>query len=378
MKYFLIAGEASGDLHGANLMKALQEEDPDARFRYFGGDRMAGVADGLVVHYREMAYMGYVEVLTHLRAISRNMKKCRESILEFRPDVVILIDYPGFNLRMAGFARRQGFRVFYYISPKLWAWKQGRVKKIRAWVDRLFIILPFEQEFFARHGVEAEYLGNPVVDEVAARRTALTPPSRFLASLGLDERPVLALLPGSRRQELHYHLPVMLEAVRSFTGHHILIAGAPSFTEEDYLPYLGDSGARVVFGATYDLLHASQAALVASGTATLETALMEVPQVVMYRMNAVTYLIGKHFVRVPYISLVNLILGREAVKELIQHEMNPARIRQETERILPVDAPARLTMLDDYRRLQEILGAPGVSRRVAARMVELLKTEERS
>ncbi len=374
MKYFLIAGEASGDLHGANLMKALLLEDPQAQFRYFGGDRMLEAAPGLVVHYREMAYMGYVEVLTHLRAISRNMRRCREAIITFAPDVVILIDYPGFNLRMAAFARQQGFRVFYYISPKLWAWKQKRVEKIKAYVDRLFIILPFEKAFFARHGIEAEYLGNPVLDAVAEYLAAPPPRQQLLASLGLDDRPVLALLPGSRRQELHYHLPVMLEAVKPWHDHHLLVAGAPSFSDDDYRPFLKDHpNVKVLFGKTYDLLHIARAALVASGTATLETALLDTPQVVMYRMNPLTYLIAKHFVHVPYISLVNLILDREAVKELIQHEMNPTRIRHELEKILPHDAPARQAMLNDYRRLREILGQPGVSRRVAQRMIQLLK-----
>jgi lipid-A-disaccharide synthase len=230
MKYFLIAGEASGDLHGANLMKALRKEDPQASFRYLGGDRMEAVAPGRVIHYRDMAYMGYVEVMMHLRAITRNMKKCKEAILDFRPDVVILIDYPGFNLRMAQFAHEKGFRVFYYISPKLWAWKQYRVKKIKAFVDRLFIILPFEKEFFHRFGIETEYLGNPVLDEVSRRKKELRPRQDFLENLGLPDRPVIALLPGSRAQELKHNLPVMLEMVKAFPDHQFIIAGAPAFT----------------------------------------------------------------------------------------------------------------------------------------------------
>ncbi len=373
MKYFLIAGEASGDVHGGNLMKALQEQDPQAAFRYFGGDRMQAVAPGLVIHYREMAYMGYVEVLTHLRAISRNMKKCREAIRSFRPDVVILIDYPGFNLRMAEFAHEQGLRVFYYISPKLWAWKQKRVKKIKAFVDRMFIILPFEKEFYRKHGIEAEFLGNPIIDEVARRKKEVVPRETFLEKLGLPDRPVIALLPGSRKQELHYHLPLMVQLADKYPGYQFIIAGAPTFHENDYAPFLENTDVKVVFNDTYNLLHAARAALVTSGTATLETALMEVPQVVMYRMNRITYLIAKTFVHVDYISLVNLILGKEAVKELIQDDVNLPRIRQELDRILE-DTPARRQMLDDYRHLREIMGEPGVSARVAEKMIAAVRS----
>ena len=371
MKYFLIAGEASGDLHGANLMKALKEEDPQATFRYLGGDRMEEAAPGRVIHYREMAYMGYVEVLMHLRAISRNMKICKETILDFHPDVVILIDYPGFNLRMAAFAHSHGFRVFYYISPKLWAWKQYRVKKVKAFVDRMFIILPFEKEFYRRFGIETEYLGNPVIDEVALRKKNLLHRHDFLAMLDLPDSPVIALLPGSRKQELQHNLPVMLQMVKEYPDHQFVIAGAPAFSEKEYAPYLTGTDVKVVFNSTYHLLHAAEAALVTSGTATLETALMEVPQVVMYRMNSFSYHVGKHFVNVEYISLVNLILGKEAVPELIQYDVNPGRVKTELEKIVN-DTPERRQMLDDYRRLQEIMGEPGVSGRVARRMFESL------
>jgi len=372
MKYFLIAGEASGDLHGANLMKALKEKDPQATFRYLGGDRMEEAAPGRIIHYREMAYMGYWEVLMHLRTISRNMRKCKEALLDFSPDVVILIDYPGFNLRMAEFAHTKGFRVFYYISPKLWAWKQYRVKQIKAFVDRMFIILPFEKDFYRRFGIETEYLGNPVIDEVALRKKNLLHRHDFLAMLDLPDKPVVALLPGSRKQELQHNLPVMLEMAREYTDHHFVIAGAPAFTEKEYAPFLEGTDVKVVFNSTYHLLHAARAALVTSGTATLETALMEVPQVVMYRMNNLSYHVGKHFVNVEYISLVNLILGREAVKELIQYEVNPQRVKEELEKILR-DTPERRKMMDDYRELQEIMGAPGVSQRVAQSMFESLK-----
>ena len=373
MKYFLIAGEASGDVHGGNLMKALQEQDAEASFRFCGGDRMKAVGQDVVIHYREMAFMGIVEVLMHLRAISRNLNRCKEALLSFRPDVVILIDYPGFNLRMAEFAHNEGFRVFYYISPKLWAWKQNRVKKIKAFVDRMFIILPFEKDFYKKHGVEAEFLGNPIVDEVARRKKEVLPRDRFLKELELPDRPVIALLPGSRKQELHYNLPVMLAMVKEYPAYQFVIAGAPAFTEEDYAPFLGKMDVKVTFNNTYDLLNVAQAALVTSGTATLETALMNVPQVVMYRMNPLTYHIGKRLVNIDYFSLVNLILGKEAVKELLQEEVTPARIKKELDRILE-DTPARRQMLDDYRRLQQLLGTPGVSSRVAKKMISYLKS----
>ena len=372
MKYFLIAGEASGDLHGAKLMQALKETDPAAEFRYFGGDRMEAVAPGLALHYREMAYMGIMEVLVHLRAISRNLKTCRENIDSFHPDVVILIDYPGFNLRMAEYAHTKGYRVFYYISPKLWAWKQHRVKKVKAFVDRMFIILPFEKDFYRKFDVEVEYLGNPVVDEVARQQEIVLPRSDFLQQQGLPDKPVIALLPGSRKQELHYNLPAMLSLVNDYPDHQFIIAGAPSFTMTDYAPFIGNTDVKVVFDNTYNLLHAAEAALVTSGTATLETALMQVPQVVIYRMNPLTYAIGKNFVNVEFFSLVNLILGKESVKELLQKEVNHDRIKEELDRILN-DTPERKAMLDDYRRLRGIMGEPGVSRRVALKMFESLK-----
>jgi lipid-A-disaccharide synthase len=373
MNYFLIAGEASGDLHGSKLMEALKKQDPQAHFRYFGGDRMEAVAPGgLALHYRKMAYMGITEVIIHLRAITRNLRQCKEEITTFHPDVVILIDYPGFNLRMAEYAHNNGYRVFYYISPKLWAWKQHRVKKIKAFVEKMFIILPFEKDFYRKFGVETEYLGNPVVDEVARQKEKVLSRKELLKKQGLPDRPVIALLPGSRKQELHYNLPAMLNLVKDYPGHQFLIAGAPAFNISDYAPFIKDTDVKVIFDHTYDLLHAAVAALVTSGTATLETALMGVPQVVIYRMNSLTYTIGKHFVNIEFFSLVNLILGKEAVKELLQKEVTPQRIRTELNKILS-DTPARQQMIADYRRLQEILGEPGVSQRVAQRMFESLK-----
>jgi len=375
MKYYLIAGEASGDVHGANLMRALLALDSEARFRYFGGDRMQAVADGLVKHYKDTAFMGILEVMIHLRKISRYMETCKKEILDFQPDVVILIDYPGFNLRMAEFAKKKNIPLFYYISPKLWAWNQSRIKKIKAFVDRMFIILPFEKEFYRKFDIEVEYMGNPVIDEIEKRKKELRPRKQFFQENNLSEKPVIALLPGSRKQELRHNLPVMLSLVGDYPDHQFVIAGAPAFGEDDYAPYIHNTTVKVVFNATYDLLGAAQAALVTSGTATLETALMNVPQVVLYRTNGPTYHIGKHFVRVEFISLVNLILGEEAVTELIQYEVNHDRVKQELDKIL-YDTPQLKQMLTRYRKLKKILGKPGVSDRVAARMIDLLKISE--
>ncbi len=372
MKYFLIAGEASGDLHGSNLMRALREQDSEAFFRYFGGDRMQAIAEGLVIHYREMAYMGYIEVLLHLRSISKNMHLCKKAISDFQPDVVILIDYPGFNLHMAEFVRSIGIPVFYYISPKIWAWKKYRIKKIRSFVNRMFIILPFEQEFYRKYGMEADYMGNPVVDEVEIRKADIIPRKQFLRENNLDDRPVIALLPGSRKQELHHNLPVMMTLINDYPGYHFLIAGAPAFTQKDYNPYIHDTRVKVVFNRIYDLLGAARAALVTSGTATLETALMNVPQIVLYKMNGLTYQLGKYFVKVDFISLVNLILGEKAVTELIQNEVCYDRVKRELDKILS-DTPEREIMLNRYRQLRETLGGPGVSERVATQIISYLR-----
>ena len=375
MKYFLIAGEASGDVHGANLMLSIKKRDPHARFLFFGGDEMQNVAEGLLKHYREMAYMGYFEVIMHLRRISKNMQVCKKAITGFQPDAVILIDYPGFNLHMAEFAKKSGIPVFYYISPKLWAWKQYRVKKIKAFVDRMFIILPFEKEFYKKFDVDVEYLGNPVLDEVVKKKKNVMPRDKFLEKYDLGDKPLIALLPGSRKQELEQHLPVMIKIASDYPDHQFVIAGAPAFGQADYTPYIHDTLIKVVFNATFDLLHAAQAAIVTSGTATLETALMNVPQVVIYRMGKLSYEIGKHFVKVPYISLVNLILDKMAVTELIQYDVNHDRIKEELDKIVHETSQLK-QLLEDYRKLKEILGKPGVSDRVAARMIDLLKPSQ--
>lgn len=372
MRLFIIAGEASGDLHGSNLMRALKDLRPDTEFRYFGGSRMAAVADGKVKDYRDMAFMGFLEVILHLGSIRRNLNLARKTIMEFRPDAVILIDYPGFNLRIAAFAHESGIPVFYYISPKVWAWKQSRIPKIRKNVDRMFPILPFEVEFYRQHGMEVSYHGNPVLDEIDRYLQEGADPASIREELNLGDRPLILLAPGSRKQELKYNLPVMVSLTTRFPGYRFAIAGAPGLDPEDYRPYLVDQDIPVVHGRFHDLLQVSEAAIVTSGTATLETVLMNVPQVVAYKGNSVSYAIAKRLVQVKYISLVNLIADAPVVRELIQNDLTGDHLAQETESLLP-GGQKREQILEGYRKVKELLGEPGVSERVARDMVERLE-----
>lgn len=367
MKYYLIAGEASGDLHASNLMAALKEVDSGAQFRFLGGDLMQAQGGELVKHYREMAFMGFIPVLKNLRTILRNMRRCEEDIRRYRPDAVILVDYPGFNLKIARFVKEKlNLPVYYYISPKIWAWKKYRIGSIRRYVDKMLCILPFETEFYKSQRYEVTYVGNPSVDAVAAREGAGETFGEFGARNGLDGRPVIALLAGSRRQEIRDNLPVMLEAASAYPEYQPVIAGAPGIEPEFYGPYVASHAARIVFGQTYRLLQQSRAALVTSGTATLETALLRVPQTVCYKVAGkhITYFIFKHFFHVPYISLVNLIAGKEVVKELFSVRFSLENIRNELGRLLS-DTEYRNRMLSGYDEIIETLGAPGASRRAA-------------
>ncbi len=374
MKYYIIAGEASGDLHGSNLVKALRAEDPAAEVRCWGGDLMAAAGAEVVKHYRELAFMGFVEVVKNLSTIRRNFRTCKSDILSFRPDALILIDYPGFNLRMVKWARQQGLRVFYYISPQLWAWHSSRVKIIRDAVERMYVILPFEKEFYEKHGVEVEYAGHPLLDVVD------TQPARpdFFQKNNLTEgKPIIALLPGSRRQEIRGMLSVMAALAPGFPGYQFVVAGAPSMDTAFYqevLPAAGDL--KIVENQTYALLRHATAALVTSGTATLETALFRVPQVVCYRGGRISYWLAKWLVskELKFISLVNLIIGRELVRELIQENLTVENLRFELSNILT--EANRQNILNGYDELRQKLGEAGASGRVARSMVRLLNREE--
>ncbi|MDR1980779.1 MAG: lipid-A-disaccharide synthase [Tannerellaceae bacterium] len=375
MKYYLIAGEASGDLHASNLMTALKAQDKEADFRFLGGDLMLSAGGTLVKHYREMAFMGFIPVLLHLRTILKNMKACREDIGRYRPDVVILIDYPGFNLRIAEYVKtRLKLPVFYYISPKIWAWKRYRIKDIRKYVDRMFCILPFEKAFYSELHYPVDYVGNPTVDSVAYyRRQQAAAPDTFRRDEGLTDQPILAILAGSRKQEIKDNLPDMLAVVSSYPAYQPVIAGAPGIDPAYYRRYMGRSPAKIVFGKTYPLLHHSAAALVTSGTATLETSLFRIPQVVCYYtpLGSIVRFVFRTFFHTRYISLVNLIAGREIVQELFASRFSKKNIQSELERILH-DAGYRNRMLDGYDDVIRILGEPGASLRTADLIYRLL------
>ena len=363
MRYYLVAGEASGDLHGSNLMKALKERDKNAEFRYFGGDLMLAEGGELVKHYADMAYMGFLEVALNLRTILKNMKACKQDILAWQPDVLVLIDFPGFNLKIAEFAKANNIMVCYYISPKVWAWNQKRVLKIKKIVDHLFCILPFEVDFYKTWGMKVDYVGNPLLDAV----TAFVPDALFLANYKFD-KPLVALLPGSRRQEITYLLPDMVAVSKHFPQYQFVIAGAPSFGPEFYAPFIGSEKIPVIFHSTYDLLTNSMAAIVASGTATLETALFHVPQVVVYKGSAISIAIARMVIKIRFISLVNLIMDTLVVKELIQGGYNEEKVNTELELLLH-DATYRNTMRKNYDELDVRMGKAGASAKTAALII---------
>ena len=368
MKYYLIAGEASGDLHASNLMKSLKEQDASAEFRFLGGDLMQAVGGTLVKHYREMAFMGFIPVLLNLRTILKNMEACKEDVCKYQPDVVILIDYPGFNLKIAKYVKTKlHIPVYYYISPKIWAWKQYRIKAFRRYVDRMFCILPFEPEFFRKLNYHVDYVGNPSVDSVATfNKTYSESSEQFHTINNLEEKPILAILAGSRKQEIKDNLPIMLEVASHFPEYQAVIAGAPAIDLSYYAIYIGTHPAKIIFDKTYALLRHSEAALVTSGTATLETALFKIPQAVCYRtpVGALVSFVFKHFFHTPYISLVNLIAGREIVQELFGARFSKKEIYDELNRILK-DSSYKTNMLNGYDEIIQILGAPGASERTA-------------
>ena len=374
MKYYLIAGEASGDLHASNLMKAILQEDPKAEFRFFGGDLMAKAGGTCVKHYRDMAYMGFIPVLLHLRTIFRNLSCCKQDILTWKPDVLILIDYPGFNLKVAQFiTQHSSIPVYYYISPKIWAWKEYRIKNIRRDIDKLLSILPFEVDFFKKHHYPVNYVGNPCVDAVQTfRENYQESLDEFQLRNKLDNRPIIALLAGSRKQEIKDNLSRMTEASKDFPQYQFVIAGAPGIDPEFYQQFIGKD-TKILFGQTYPLLTHATAALVTSGTATLETALFKVPQVVCYYTAAgkLVSFLRRHILKVQYISLVNLISGNEAVTELVADGMTVTNLKAELKQILP-DGNKRSKMLSDYEQLIQTLGTAGASQRAAEIIISSL------
>lgn len=364
-RFYLIAGEASGDLHGAGLIRELHAQDPAADIRCWGGDKMQAAGATLVKHYRELAFMGFVEVIKHLPEILRNISFCKKDILEYRPDVLVLIDYPGFNLRIAKWAKAQGIKVVYYISPQVWAWKEGRVKAMKQHIDRMLVILPFEQDYFGKKwSWSVDYVGHPLVEVIAAEKTKPLEP--------VSLKPLIALLPGSRAQEVAQKLPVMLTVVKHFPDYQFAVAAAPSQPDDLYHSIIGDADVLTLRNDTYRLLRQSRAALVTSGTATLETALFGVPQIVCYRGNPISYWLARKLIKVKYISLVNLIMDRPLVKELIQDELTETSLVKELSPLL-TDSIARAEMVDGYNQLWEMLGASPASARAAQAVIELAK-----
>jgi len=366
VKYYIIAGEASGDLHAANLMKELKLADSEFNCRAWGGDLMQAQGAELVKHYRDLAFMGFVEVIANLKTILANVAFCKEDIMRYKPDALILVDYPGFNLRIAEFAKQKGIKVFYYISPQVWAWKASRVKQIKRNVDRMLTILPFESDFYKQYNYPVTFVGHPLLDAIESH----THSNEF--TLSTDQRKIIALLPGSRKQEIATMLPLMLSVTEKFPDYRFVVAAAPSVDKEFYASVTNEAPVEMLYGKTYDLLSVAYAALVTSGTATLEAALFGVPEVVCYKGNIVSYHIARKLIKVKYISLVNLIMDREIVKELIQDKLNSDTIAAELGNIIS-DSPGRQKMIEDYKALKNVLGGNGASARAANAIVADLK-----
>jgi lipid-A-disaccharide synthase len=366
MKYYIIAGEASGDLHGSNLMKGIFAEDPEAEIRFWGGDLMQQTGGTLVKHYRDLAFMGFLEVVLNLKTILNNIKICKADILDFQPDALVFIDYPGFNMRIAKWSKKLGMRNHYYISPQIWAWKESRIKAIKNDVDKMYVILPFEKDFYEKkYNFPVEFVGHPLIDAIQNRQK--TDAAQFKKENNLDERPIVALLPGSRKQEIEKMLSEMLSVVPDFPNYQFVIAGAPSQDYSFYEPFLTSNQVHFISNKTYDLLSVSYAALVTSGTATLETALFKVPEVVLYKGSWVSYQIAKRIITLKYISLVNLIMDQEVVTELIQDDCNSKKIKLELEKI--TTSSYRTALLANYDLLEKKLGGAGASFKTARLIV---------
>lgn len=366
MKYYLIAGEASGDLHASNLMKEIKKEDTEALFRYLGGDLMIEQGGSCAKHYKETAYMGFVDVFMHLPSILKNIKRVKQDILNFKPDVVILVDYPGFNLRIAEFAHNAGLKVFYYISPKIWAWKQSRVHKIKRYIDTLFIIFPFEKDFYKKFDYPVEYVGNPIMDAIDFRKPDT---EAFKKEYALDDRKIVALLPGSRKREIEHNFPIMLKTAEQFPNLQFLVAGAPSLDRSFIEKFITQPNVKLLYNQTHEVLRKADAALVTSGTATLETAILNIPEVCCYKGDTLSYHIAKKLIKVKFISLVNLVMEKEVIKEYIQFDMTVEKLSEELNKLL-YDDVYRQTMLNRFEELRQILGGKGASERTAKIIVK--------
>ena len=372
MNYYIIAGEASGDLHASNLIKSIRKLDENALFRCWGGDLMQAQGGSLVKHYRELAFMGFAEVLLNIKTILKNLRFCKEDIVANKPDVLILVDYPGFNLRIAEYAKNRGIKVFYYISPQIWAWNEKRAHKIKKIVDKMFVILPFEENFYKQFNYKVEYVGHPLLDAIKDYDHKKLSFNQFTEKHDLSQnKPIIAILPGSRKQEISRMLHVMLSIAPLYKDYQFVIAGAPAIDKSFYYTYTQSSQVKIVCNCTYELLQQSTAALVTSGTATLETALFEVPQVVCYSGGALSYNIAKRHIKVPYISLVNLIMNEEVVRELIQNHFKPESLKKELDKLL-FDIEYRKGLFDKYKKLKSMLGETGASERAARLMVNNL------
>lgn len=372
MKYYIIAGEASGDLHSANLMKEIVKCDSKASFRGIGGDKMIDAGLSPVKHYKDTSFMGFVEVIINLKTILAAIKLCKNDILKFKPDAIILVDYPGFNLRIAEFAKVNNIKVFYYISPQLWAWKSSRIKTIRKFVDQMFVILPFEKEFYNSYNYKVDFVGHPLIDAISGF-SASNNKEAFCNLNKLNSKPIIALLPGSRKQEIAKMLPVMCNIINNYPDYQFVLAAMNSINQDFYLKHINNSNLKIIYNQTYDLLLNSNAAVVTSGTATLETALFNVPEVVCYKGSVISYYIAKSFVKLKYISLVNLILNKKAVTELIQNDYNTKNIIAELDKIL-FDSEYKNNMLENYSELNILLGKSGASEKTAKLIAEYIKT----
>ena len=374
MRYYIIAGEPSGDLHGGKLMRGIATFDTEARFRFSGGDFMAEVGgkENMLYHYKEMSFFGFVQVAMNLRTIFRQMDDVKRDIAEFNPDVIILIDYPAFNIRIAKWAKSRGIKVYYYIAPKVWAWKERRVKSLRRYVDRLYTIFPFESEYFRGHGIEPHFFGNPLVDDIAERRATLPSREEFLTEAGLDNRPIVALLAGSRVSEIRANLPDMVAISRRFPEYQFIVTAVEWIDRSIYDEIIAGSEVRYISNRTQQTLAMSEAAIVTSGTATLETALMGIPEVVMYHVPWLYEKLKPYFLRIPYISLVNINLGREAVKELVRAKLNIAEAEEEL-RVILKGGKERERMLNDFDELRRMIGPEGASQRFAEDIVNSLR-----